>query len=109
MFMLEVLLGVVLPLRMLMSRAVLKSPPLLFTAAALVVAGVLLNRVNNFLVAYTPAYSIGSYHPSFGEFSVTVGFIAILVLLYRAAVMIFPVISLPDRGASARAKYSIRG
>ncbi len=108
-FMVEVLAGVVLPLRMLMSRAVLKSPPLLFCAAALVVAGVLLNRINNFVVAYTPPYSFGSYTPSLGEISVTVGLLSILVLLYRAAVMIFPVISLPDRGAAPRAKYSIRG
>ena len=88
----------------------LKSPPLLFTAAALVVVGgVLLNRVNSFVVAYTPPYSFGSYFPSIGEISVTVGFISILVLLYRAAVIIFPVISLPDRTLSPKSKYSVRG
>jgi len=54
MFMLEILLGVVVPLRMFLSRGVLKSPPLLFTAASLTVLGVLLNRINNFVVAYTP-------------------------------------------------------
>jgi len=40
---------------------------------------------------------------------VTVGFICILVLLYRAAVLIFPVISLPDRSLSPRARYTVRG
>ncbi len=101
--------AIVIPLRMFLSRDVLKSPPLLFTAAALVVGGVLLNRINNFVVAYTPPYSFGSYFPSIGEISVTVGFISILVLLYRAAVIIFPVISLPDRTLSPKAKYSVRG
>ncbi len=109
MFMLEILLGVVVPLRMFLSRGVLKSPPLLFTAASLTVLGVLLNRINNFVVAYTPPYSFGSYFPSLGEVSVTVGFICILVLVYRAAVMIFPVISLPDRTLSPRARYTVRG
>ncbi len=109
MFMIEILFGIVIPLRMFLSPKVLKSPPLLFTAAALVVGGVLLNRINNFVVAYTPPYSFGSYFPSIGEISVTVGFISILVLLYRAAVIIFPVISQPDRMLSPKAKYSVRG
>ena len=92
----EVVLGIVVPLRMFLSRAVLKSPALLFTASTLVVLGVLLNRINNFVVAYTPPYSFGSYFPSIGEISVTVGFASLLVLFYRAYVMIFPVISLPE-------------
>ena len=108
-FMIEILFGIVIPMRMFLSPQVQKSPPMLFTAAALVVGGVLLNRINNFVVAYTPPYSYGSYFPSIGEISVTVGFIAILVLLYRAAVIIFPVISLPDRMLSPKTKYSVRG
>jgi Ni/Fe-hydrogenase subunit HybB-like protein len=109
MFMIEMLVGVVIPLRMFLSRDVLKSPVLLFIAASLVIFGVLLNRINNFVIAYTPPYSFGSYFPSIGEISVTVGFISILVLLYRAAVMIFPVISVPDKSLSSKAKYTIRG
>ncbi|MBI5239781.1 MAG: Ni/Fe-hydrogenase cytochrome b subunit [Elusimicrobia bacterium] len=108
MFMTEVLVGIVIPLRMFLSRDVLKSPPLLFTASALVVAGVAINRVNNFIIAYTPPYALKSYHPSFGEVSVTVGLISLLVLLYRASVIVFPVISLPDR-TLARAKYTVKG
>jgi len=109
MFMIEVLVGVVIPLRMFLSRRVLKSPPLIFTAATLVVFGVFLNRVNNFIVAYTPLYATESYFPSYGEISVTVGFVAMLVLLYRAAVIILPVISLPDKSLSPKAKYTVRG
>lgn len=108
-YIVELLFGVVIPLRMFLSPAVQKSPPLLFTAAALVVGGVMLNRIDNFVVAYTPPYSFGSYFPSIGEISVTVGFISILVLLYRAIVIIFPVISLPDRRLSPKSKYSVRG
>jgi Ni/Fe-hydrogenase subunit HybB-like protein len=105
----EVVLGIVIPLRMFLSRAVLKSPPLLFTASALVIFGVALNRINNFVVAYTPPYSFSSYFPSVGEISVTVGFIALLVLMYRAYVMIFPVISVPEGPSAPKTKYAIRG
>jgi len=109
MYIIELLFGVVIPLRMFLSPAVQKSPALLFTAAALVVGGVALNRIDSFVVAYTPPYATGSYYPSIGEISVTVGFISILVLLYRAIVLIFPVISLPDRTLSPTSKYSVRG
>ena len=109
MFSIELLFGVIIPLRMFLSPKVLKSPILIFIASALVVSGVLLNRINNFVVAYTPPYSTESYFPSFGEISVTVGFVAMLILIYRFIVMNFPVISLPGKQVSQRAKYTIRG
>jgi Ni/Fe-hydrogenase subunit HybB-like protein len=105
----EVVLGVIVPLRMFLSRAVLRSPALLFTASTLVILGVALNRINNFVVAYTPPYSFGTYFPSVGEISVSVGFISLLVLFYRAYVMIFPIISLPETRPATRTKYAIRG
>jgi len=108
MFTIEILVGVIIPLRMFLSKKVLKSPPLLFTASLLVVFGVLLNRINNFVVAYTPPYSYKSYFPSFGEISVTVGFAAMLVLAYRFVVLNFPVISLHGKETAQPTKYSIR-
>lgn len=108
MWTIEVVVGIVIPLRMFLSRAVLKSPALTFTAAALVVFGVALNRINNFIIAYQPPYAVNPYFPSFGEISVTVGFIAILTLMYRLYVMIFPVISVPEDRPALRAKYAIR-
>jgi Ni/Fe-hydrogenase subunit HybB-like protein len=109
MFTIEVVVGIIIPLRMFLSKKVLKSPGLLFTASALVIFGVLLNRIDNFVVAYTPPYSFGSYFPSIGEISVTVGFVALLVLIYRVIVLNFPVISLPDKKFSIKAKYTIKG
>jgi Ni/Fe-hydrogenase subunit HybB-like protein len=109
MFTIEILFGVIIPLRMFLSPKVLKSPALLFTASALVVFGVLLNRINNFVVAYTPPYSTESYFPSFGEISVSVGFVAMLVLAYRFIVLNFPVISLPGKETAPQTKYTIRG
>ncbi len=109
MFVIELVVGVVIPLRMFLSKKVLKSPLLLWIASALVILGVLLNRINNFTVAYTPPYAGYSYFPSYGEISVTVGLIALEVLMYRIFVMIFPVVSIPGREPARRAKYTIGG
>ena len=109
-FIIEVVIGVIVPLRMFLSRAVRNSMPGLFIASSLVIFGVVMNRINNFITAYTPAYSLGkTYFPSIGEISVTVGFVALLVLLYRAFVMIFPVISTPSKEVASKSKYAIRG
>jgi Ni/Fe-hydrogenase subunit HybB-like protein len=109
MFVIEVLFGVIIPLRMFLSKEVLKSPLWLFIASCLVIFGVLLNRINNFVTAYTPPYSFGSYFPSIGEISVTIGFASLLILLYRVIVMNFPVISIPDKHYTPHTKFSIRG
>jgi len=94
-FYIEMLVGVVIPLIMFNFKKVVTTPIWLFVASAMVVIGVLINRINNFIIAYQPYYATEAYVPSFGEISVTIGFIALLVLFYRAIVMIFPVISLP--------------
>lgn len=109
-FIIEVVIGVIVPLRMFLSRAVRNSMPGIFIASSLVIFGVVMNRINNFITAYTPAYSLGkTYFPSIGEISVTIGFVALLVLLYRAFVMIFPVISTPSKEIASKSKYAIRG
>lgn len=109
MFMIEVVVGVIIPLRMFLSNSVLKNPTWLFTASLLTIFGVLLNRFNNFIIAYKPLYATEAYYPSIGEISVTVGFIAFEILLYRAFVMIFPVIGQPHKTYSPETKYAIRG
>jgi Ni/Fe-hydrogenase subunit HybB-like protein len=108
MFTVELLFGIIIPLRMFLSRQVLKSPLGLLIASFLVIFGVFINRMNNFLVAYTPPYETQSYFPSIGEVSVTVGFIALEILLFRLMVMIFPIVSVPKMLAP-KTKYSIRG
>jgi Ni/Fe-hydrogenase subunit HybB-like protein len=78
---------------MFLSKKTEDSPSRLFIASSLVIAAVLLNRINSFIIAYNPFNNPVNYYPSFGEISVTFGCIALLVLAYRAFVMIFPVIS----------------
>jgi Ni/Fe-hydrogenase subunit HybB-like protein len=98
-FTLEMLVGIVIPLGMLIAVNERTSGRWLGAAALLVVLGVALNRVNVFLVAYQPPYATQAYFPSFGEFAVTVGLLSLLVLVYRALVIVLPVLSAPS-GAS---------
>lgn len=109
MFTIEIVVGVVIPLRMFLSSAVRQSTTGLYIASMLVILGVVLNRFNNFVIAYNPPYTNTSYFPSIGEISVTLGFVALEILMYRAFVMIFPIISLPIKGALKKTKYAIKG
>jgi len=100
MFWIEMLGGVLLPLVLFALPRVRRDPRGLFAAATLTVLGVALNRINVFLVAYRPPFAGPTYFPSVFEILLTAGLIATLVLVYRAIVMIFPVIAAPH-GAGA--------
>ena len=93
MFLLEMVGGVIVPGVMLLSPRIRHSPPHLLTAALLVVFGVVLNRINVFLVAYEPLYATERYFPAIGEIAVTAGLISTLILIYRLMVFVFPVIA----------------
>ncbi len=108
-FGIEVIVGVIIPLRMFLSSEVRNSTTGLYIASMLVIFGVVMNRFNNFITAYTPPYATEPYFPSFGEISVTIGFVALEILIYRLFVKIFPVISVPVKNFGTKAKYAIRG
>lgn len=107
-FAIEVVVGIIVPLRIFLSPKLTKTPLGLFIGSSLVIFGVLLNRINNFIVAYTPPYQFHSYFPSLGEIAVTLGFVALEVLLFRAFVMIFPIVSVPQY-VTPQTKFSVRG
>ena len=93
MFIVEVVVGVIIPLIMFLTKRVVKSLRLTFIASAFVIFGVIVNRIDNFVIAYHPPYSVKAYFPAFGEIAVTLGFVALFILIYRAVVMYLPVIS----------------
>lgn len=92
MFLLEMGVGVLLPFAMLLSSRMRRSPRMLFSASVLIVLGVLLNRINVFLVAYRPPRAGYVYMPTLAEILITVGLIATLMLVYRVMVTVFPVL-----------------
>ena len=91
-FLVELLAGAVLPFALLLLPRVRRSPGWLFFASTLWVLGILLNRINVFLVSYTPPYQISAYFPAVGEMFITIGLISTLMFLYRVFVFIFPVL-----------------
>lgn len=92
-FLAEVGLGVVLPWCMLLFKAVRNSRRLLFSAALMIVLGVMLNRFNVFVVSFHAPYATEPYYPALGEVLVTVGAVATIFFLYRVFVTWFPVLS----------------
>jgi Ni/Fe-hydrogenase subunit HybB-like protein len=100
-FIVEVLFGLILPFLLLCFKRVRESAGWLFFAATLYILGVVLNRVNVFVVSFTPPYMMERYFPAVGEFAVTIGFIATLIFLYRIFITLFPVLRTgPQRRAS---------
>ncbi|MCD6248983.1 MAG: Ni/Fe-hydrogenase cytochrome b subunit [candidate division Zixibacteria bacterium] len=93
-FILEMVIGVIIPMVILFQRDKRHSIKYLFLSALCIIFGILLNRINVFLVAYTPPYSTGYYFPSFVEIAVTAGLISGLILVYRFMVIHLPVISI---------------
>ncbi len=91
-FIAEMVFGVILPWFMLLFRQVRTSRKGLFTAATLIVGGVVLNRINVFIVGFKPPLSDPGYFPSIGEMMVTFGLIATLMFIYRIAVTYLPVL-----------------
>ena len=61
----------ILPWIMLLFKPVRQSRRLLFTAALLIVGGVMLNRFNVFVVSFKAPYATHPYYPAIGEILVT--------------------------------------
>jgi Ni/Fe-hydrogenase subunit HybB-like protein len=100
-FLVEVVLGVLVPWLMLLSPLVRRSRQALFIACSMIVGGVLVNRINVFVVGYRPPISEANYFPAIGEILVTVGLIAALMFIYRAIVTYLPVLNKPEQEVSA--------
>lgn len=100
-FVIELLFGVIVPWLMLLSPKLRQSRRALFIACSLIVGGVMLNRINVFVVGYRPPISEANYFPAIGEILVTVGLIAALMFIYRFIVTYLPVLNKPEQEVSA--------
>lgn len=104
-FFAEFIAGLVVPVAMLAFTRVRRSPALLTTACSLALLGLVLNRINVFLVAYQSAYSTTRYFPSVTELAITGGLIAMFVLVFRLAVSYLPI--LPSGGVRVRSREAV--
>ena len=99
MFWIEIGVGVVIPNFLFLSHRLRRNPVWLFSSAAMVVFGVVLNRFNVFITGYTPVYPIDRYVPKITEIMLTVGLISLLILIYRFFVFLFPILPAEEKGA----------
>jgi len=97
-FLIEMIFGVLVPWIMLLLPKVRGSRKALFIACTMIVLGVLVNRINVFVVGYNPPICNCSYFPSIGEIMVTVGLISGLMLVYRFLITYLPVLNKPEQG-----------
>jgi Ni/Fe-hydrogenase subunit HybB-like protein len=89
MFLLEVGIGFILPMVLLAVRAVRQSIGGVLASTLLVIVGVLLNRFNtNFMAQFGSGIS---YFPTSREIAITLGLIALGILMYRLAAAFLPV------------------
>lgn len=100
-FWVELVFGVLVPWLMLLSEKVRRSRRALFSACTMIVGGVLLNRINVFVVGYQPPVSEAGYFPAVGEMLITVGLIAGLMFVYRVIITYLPVLSAPAQEVSS--------
>lgn len=92
-FLTEMIAGVIVPWVMLLFPGIRRSRRWLFISCTMIVLGVALNRINVFLVSYSPPHAAQSYFPSIGEIAVTAGLISGIIFCYRVAVTFLPVLS----------------
>ncbi len=86
---------------MLLFKPVRQSARGVFAAAALIVGGVVINRINVFIVGYRSPLTESGYFPSPSEVLVTLGLIATLMFIYRVVVTYLPVLQAPKEEVSS--------
>ena len=106
-FLIEVILGFVVPAAALLSPRVRGSTGGLFAAATLVVLGVVFNRVNVVWLAMTRPGE-GTYFPSALEILITISIIAAIVFFFALAVKTLPVFA-ADAGEAPAPPRGIGG
>jgi len=91
-YLLEIMVGVLIPLLLLSSKSVRQKVSALVTVHVLVVSGVLLNRMSIAVFGVYAHHSSrgASYFPSFPEFVITLGLVALGIFAFKTAAQYLP-------------------
>jgi Ni/Fe-hydrogenase subunit HybB-like protein len=95
-YVVELLLIALLPMVMLLRQSVRYNIGKLVNVSILMIAGVILNRLNTYLLTYEPRPG-WSYFPSLGEVLVTAMMVSILFVGYKVLVNYLPVLSVEEK------------
>lgn len=91
-FIIENLILAIIPFFMFLSEKVRSTKNGLLTASALIVAGVILNRLNTYLITYSPRPG-WDYFPSLPEFLVSAMLVSVIFVGYKLLANHFPILS----------------
>ncbi|MBD3266504.1 Ni/Fe-hydrogenase cytochrome b subunit, partial [bacterium] len=91
-FLIELLVGIAIPLLLFLYPKTYKSITAMFIGSCMIIFGVVLNRINVFLVGFHPPFADTAYFPAVGEIAITAGLIAAIVFFYRVFICLFPVL-----------------
>lgn len=94
-FLVEIVIGVILPMVLFALPKVRRSPAGLFWSSGVVVVGTIFNRINVSLIG--PQALAGTYFPHWMEFAVTIGLVSAGLVAFMLAVRFLPVF--PERPA----------
>jgi Ni/Fe-hydrogenase subunit HybB-like protein len=106
-FLLECVVGVILPIVLLLIRRVRENPEGLFAAAVLVITGFLLNRLNVSITGLE-GWAGGSYFPRWTELAVSISTVAVAVLAFGLAVRYLNVFAPSETLPAAESRESMR-
>jgi Ni/Fe-hydrogenase subunit HybB-like protein len=90
-FLLEMSVGVILPMLMLLSSRVRESVNWRLLASLMVIAGLMLNRVEVSIISWSRPFDAPSYWPHPLEYGFTIGLWAGLALVFYLVALYFPV------------------
>ncbi len=96
-FWIEILVGIVTPLILFLTPATRRSASRLLAAALLLIAGVVLNRFNVSLLAFTHTAG-ATYIPHWMEIAVTAGIVSAGIIAYWVVARFFPLFTPESRG-----------
>jgi Ni/Fe-hydrogenase subunit HybB-like protein len=101
MFLIEIVLGVLLPIGLLVWRRIRNSPTGIVIGASLAVLGFIMHRLNVCVTAFERS-SGTKYQPSWMEVVVSVGLVAIGFFVFALAARYLPIFPEHGKGAGAR-------
>ncbi len=92
-YILELSLFAIIPIILLSLKSYKENPKKLLNISILIIAGLMLNRFNTFLIAFKTRPGWGAYFPSIGELLISAMLVSILFVGYKVLANYFPVIA----------------
>ena len=92
-YIIELSLFAIIPLILLNLKSYKNNPGKMMNISMLIIAGLMLNRLNTYLIAFKTRPGWGAYFPSVGEILISAMLVSILFVGYKVLANYFPVLS----------------